>query len=268
MSSNPDSLKSNTVHVYPQEVDKELGAFPNIHPDYAYGRVLDADAADLPRTAWSFADDDRVTRADTKTYPTVSDDFYMVSDNALDTAIEFTISSLDATGDLQTLVASTDATNGTTPVLIGSGLDINFVFMSGADKENLGEVYFTHGSNFTAGVPNDVTKVLAHAPAGYGCSPQAAFTVPNNRKAIIHSFTLTISRQSGALGSAIIHCRAKRAGGSWLVVREWHTQVGHMVLPGVGMAFDPGTIVEMRLVDASDTNTSFGAEIHFDYVDL
>ena len=257
------------IHNYPTNVDVEKGFFLGLKNDYAYGRVLLSDAADVERTAWSFGDDGRVPlRGDTKVYPEVSGSFFMASSDAADTDLEFTISAIAANGDELTIVASTDGTDGRTPVNIGSGLDINFVFMSGADQENVGQIYFTNDGNFTLGIPDTAVSVLAHVPIGYGCSPQATVRVPNDKLLVVSDIVLTLSRSGGALGSAIIHCRARRPGGSWIVVREWHVQTGPIVLPANSLTFGATSIVEIRLFDVSDLDTSLGTEIHFSLIDV
>lgn len=267
-SSKNSPVTQKASHSYPWHVDEHLGFFEDIEPDYLYGRCLLTDVADNERSCWSFADDNLSTRLDRKVFPTVSSNLYMASSNASDTSVEFTISSLNAAGERVVLTASTDATNGQTPVLIGTGLDINFVFMSGDNQVNLGEVYFTNDPNFTAGVPNTPSSVLAHVPVGYGCSPQAMVTVPANKICVIDRIVITISRASGAAGSAVIHARVKRAGGSFVVAREWNMQDGTSVIPVVGMAFPAGTIVEFTIFDVSDSDTNVSVDCQFEYVEV
>lgn len=259
-----------TIHMYPPIVDLQTGYFANLEPGYACGEVIHVDAADSARTVWSFADNIASPRSDRKVFPTTGGDFFIASDNAADTSIEFTCTCIAANGDALTLVATTDATDGRTPVQFGSGLDINFVFQSGTNQTCAGEVYFTNLNDFTLGEPNTVTSVLAHVPVtvsgqGFGVSPQAFVRVPNNKEIIIKEFFISVSRDSGAAGSAIVHCKVTRPNGSEVVAREWHMQTGTVLVPATSMVFGAGTIIEMVLEDVSDTNTNCGIEMHFTF---
>jgi len=260
-----------TLHVYPQFINEQTGFYKGLDPDYAYGKVVHVDALDNARTVWSFADNAASPRSDRKIFPTASGDFFIASDNAADTSIEFTCSCIAANGDALTLVTATDATDGRTPVQFGSGLDINFVFQSGTNQKCAGELYFTNLNDFTNGEPNTVTSVLAHVPTrpagtgGYGCSPQAVVRVPNNKEMIIHEFFISLSRDGGSTGSAIVHCKVTRPNGSEIVVREWHMQTGTVSVPATNMVFGAGSIVEMVLEDVSDSNTNCGIEMHFTF---
>ena len=213
---------------------------------------------------WSFGDNDASPRLDRKAFPTGADtNFFVASSSSADKSVEFTCVGIDANGDAQTHVVSTDATDGQTPVQFGPGLDINFVFMSGDSQVNLGEIYFTNLDDFTLGRPDTPSSVLAHVPIGYGCSPQSLVRVPNGKRLIVKEFIITISRDSGAEGSVILHCKATRPNGSEITVREWHIQNGSIVVPATKMVFEAGSIIEMVLDDVSDTNTNCGVEMHF-----
>lgn len=256
------------VHTYPEWVDVERGRFDELKNDYAYGRVSLIDASDAPATVWAFGDDDEVPRLNKRVFTTTPSNFYIASDNALDTSLTFEVHGIDENGDFLVIQATTDATNGQTPVNIGYGLDLNFMFINMPDGDPQGNIYITNADNFLLGLPVNPSQVLVFTPQGYGCSPQCMLRVANNRQVVINKIILTLSRAGGASGSAIIHCRAKRAGGSWIVVREWHIQTGTAVLPTNNMVFGAGDIVEMELFDVSDNDTSLGAELHFTYVDL
>lgn len=244
-----------------------MGLFSGVEPGYLYGRCLLTDAGDPERTIWSFADDNLLIRSDRKVFPTSAGAFYVASSNALDTDLQFTVSTIDANGDRVFLTAITDATNGQTPVNFGNGLDVNFVFMSGDSQVNLGQIYFTNDPNFTLGQPGIVTSVLAHIPSQYGCSPQAILRVPNGKIMVVNKIVVTMSRTGGAAGSAIIHLRVKRDGFSTVVAREWHWQTGQDVIPVTGMAFPAGTIVEFTIFDVSSPDTSIGIDCQFDYIE-
>lgn len=261
------SLTYKYVNVYPTNAAKHMGSFSGVEPDYLYGRCLLTDAGDPERTIWSFADDNLIVRSDRKVFPTSTGNFYVASSNALDTNLQFTVSSIDENGDRVFLTATTNATNGQTPVNFGSGLDINFVFMSGDSQVNLGQIYFTNNPTFTAGQPSVVSSVLAHVPIQYGCSPQAVLRVPNGKIMVVNQIVITMSRTGGADGSAIIHARIKREGLSTVVAREWHWQTGQNVIPVTGMAFPAGTIVEFTIFDVSSVDTSIGIDCQFDYIE-
>ena len=254
-------------HVYPANVDVELGKINNIENDYLYGRVLQVDSNDPERMVWSFADDDISPRSDNKTFPTTLSNFYVASSNAADTGIVITCSTINTAGERVFITATTDASDGRTPVLFGTGVDINFVFMSGADQVNLGELYFTNSGAFTLGRPDTPSSVLAHVPIGYGCSPQALVVVPEGKTIIIEEIVLTLARASGIAGSAVVHLNVKRDGGSFVVAREWHLQSGTIVLPCNNLTFAGGSIIHFTMFDVSDMNTNIGIEAHFKYVD-
>lgn len=268
-TSKNHALSKVFQHTYPTNLDQSLQHIDGVELDYLYGRNLQIDASDPERAVWSFGDDDISPRADLKTFPTVSGNFYIASSNALDTSVEFTCSTIDASGNRVVLTATTDATNGQTPVLFGTGLDINFVFMSGDDQENLGEVYFTNDGNFTAGRPDTPSSVLCHVPIGYGCSPQAILKVPAGKKCVFENVTVGISRDSGAGGSGVLHCNVKQAGRSYVVAEEWHLQTGPPSQFDVrNLVFGPESELYFSLFSVSDTNTNVSVKVLFYYVDV
>lgn len=263
------NMTYHTVRNYPTQIDQELGKFPGLKKEYAYGRVLLTDAGDPERTVWSFADDNLTpARADRKTFPTVAANLYMASSDAADTSIQITIFTIDSSGNEAFITQSTDAADGRTPVLIGFGLDINFVFISGTDSLNVGQLYFTNDPNFTLGIPDTASSVLAHVPIGYGCSPQALIRVPNNKTLIMQSIVPTISRSGGNPGSAIFHINVRRPNGTFITTREWHLQTGMPpILPAHAMTFGPTSIVEVTVLDVSSADTNCGMELNFTLVD-
>lgn len=254
-------------HNYPSKVDEELGRITALENDYLYGRVLQVDPSDPERMVWSFADDNLSTRGDLKVFPTTTSNLYVASSNAADTNIVITCSCIDSNGERVFLTATTDATDGRTPVNFGNAVDVNFVFMSGDDQVNLGELYFTNLNDFTNGVPNTTTSVLAHVPIGYGCSPQAILRVPEKKTVIIDTIILTLARANGSAGSAVVHLNVRRDGGSFVVSREWHLQSGTIVLPCTNLTFEGGSLIHFTMFDVSDSNTNIGIEAHFKYVD-
>lgn len=259
----------HTVRNFPSQIDQELGNFPGLKKEYAYGRTLLADAGDAERTVWSFSDDNLTPiRLDRKVFPTSAANLYMSSSNAADTNIPVTMFTIDANGDEKFITQSTDATDGRTPVLIDFGLDINFVFISGTDTLNVGQLYFTNDPNFTNGIPDNPSSVLAHVPIGYGCSPQALIRVPNKKTLIVQSIVPTLSRAGGNPGSAVFHINVRRPNGTFIVTREWHLQTGMPpVLPAHGMVFGPTSIVEVTVFDVSSADTNCGMEVNFTLVE-
>jgi len=259
---------TQTIHVYPPEVDLENGYFEELEPDYAYGWIDHMDKTDNPRTVGSFATNDASPRLDRKVFPTTSGDFFIASDNAADTSIEFTCSCIAANGDALTLIATTDATDGTTPVQFGSGLDINFVVITGQDQTPIGDIYFTNLNDFTGGQPNTVTSVLAHVPVDYGCSPQSLVRVPNNRRLIIKKFYISHTRTGGSVGSAVIQLRTKRANGSEVVSEEWKVQTGFNPTDGINLVYEAGSIIEFVVKSVSDTDHDISAKMLFIYEEV
>ena len=255
---------------FPVDIDIESKFFDGLERDYTYGRALMVDAADAERTVWSFADDDLTPiRGDRKIFPTSAANLYVSSSDAADTGIEITCQVILADGSRQDTVVVTDATDGRTPVLITNGLDINFVFISGEDSLNVGQLYFTNDPNFTNGIPDVPASVLAHVPIGYGCSPQALVRVPKGKNLIVNSIVPTLSRGSGGAGSAIFHINVRRPNGTFIVTREWHLQTGNPpMIPAHNMVFGPTSIIEVTVLDVSDNNTNCGMEVNFTLVDI
>lgn len=252
------------VHVYPANVSVERNVFPDIINNYTYGRVWLTDAGDNPRTIWSFADDDISPRHDTKLFPSTPNQIWVASDDPTDVGTTWTVNGIDANGDFWGDSVTLDATDATIPVLLGTGIDINFTFLSGDNQTHDGNIYFVIENAFTNGIPDNPENVICHVPAGYACSPQNVLRVPRGKEFILNNIILSLSRSGGAAGSAVIKCWVRVGyNGSFTVAREWHIQTGTAVLPTNHMRLPEGSIFELRIDDVSSVDTNVTSEVHY-----
>lgn len=244
-----------------------LGRIDGIEEDTKFGCVTGIDAADNAKDVWDWASDD-LTGADTKTFPTSAATLYIASDNAGDTSISVQVGYIDGNGARQSVVVTTDASDGTTPVSLGvSGLDVNRAFINGDGQSASGNLYIQQGSGFSSGVPSDASAVLAFIRAGDGQTQQAIFTVPNGFKMHITGMVWAINRASGAAGSATCLLKVKTPGGSWLKKRRLYLDNGLHVKTVRGLVFEPGTKVVMHVQDVSDGDTNVTGELQFNLVE-
>ena len=248
------------------DTEVALGNITGYELNAKFGRVKNIDAADNAVDIWAFADDTASPRADTKTFPSAASTIYVTSSSASDTAVTVTVQYISSTGAAVTVTGV--ALNGQTPVSIGAtGLDVNRMYVDGATAA-VGIIYATVGNDFTAGVPNDVTDVLAVAPVGFQQSQLAHFTVPLAKTLVINDVLMTVSRASGSAGSADVTLRVKNFGGVSRIRREWfpttsvpiNSQVGGIVIPARSQ-------IVWRVDDVSDADTNVSVIWGYQLVD-
>lgn len=252
------------VRTVSSDIDLALGRFSGFTEDAKFGLVTGIDAADSEVDIWAMANDTFANRLDQKTFPTSAATLYMASDDNADTA-EVTVEYLDSSGELQTVTADL---NGNTPVNLGvTGLDSNRAYLSGDNQTAAGNIYITNDSAFTSGVPDTLSSTLAFIPAGYGHTQQCLYQVPTGKICRVKKAIVTISRASGAAGSAEIHVIVKKSGGSWRVLREWNLSNGNFVKEVAGIVLNAGDLIRFTVPDVSDTGTNITGEFHYDLVD-
>lgn len=108
------------------------------------------------------------------TFNDVASNLYLTSSDSGDTGFIF-IRWLDEDCIEQ---QGTYQLNGTTPVLIGSGIRVNQAFTAGVDK-TLGDIYVSNALSHTNGVPSQATTVMMYEQKTQTRS-MALYTVPAN----------------------------------------------------------------------------------------
>jgi len=249
--------------VFDLDVDIALGNVDGISYNDKFGLVKGIDAADAAADLWAWGSDP-LAGAPTKVFPSVAGDLFIASDAAGDTDVDVTIVYLDATGVERTVTKNLD---GQTPVDVEvTALDSNRMWISGATAA-VGNIYLSTSGSFTAGVPDVATTVVAFIEAGYGQTEQCTYTVPSGKKMVLTLLQVSMSRGSGAAGSAEVQLRVKPSGGSVLVKREWQATDSSPVKDGTVFVFAALTQVVVRVKDVSDGDTHLTGVWKFYLVD-
>ena len=247
------------------DTDLAIGLIPGITEDSKFGTVEAQDAADNPVTIWRLADDARSPRLDKHPFPTSAFTLYATSSDGSDTAVTLTVDYIDANGYGRTV----DVTlTGQTPVQVsatGDCLNCNRAENTGGTAA-AGDIYLMQGNSVSSGVPSTIGDTVAFIPVNYGQTQQAAYTVPVGYAIRMKQAVLTISRDSGADGSAEIHVETRKYGKTWIVKREWHLQNGVFTKPLAGLVFPARTSIQMIVQDVSDLDTNVTGEWHYDLV--
>ena len=246
-------------------IDLALGRFQGMVSDTKFGRVSNLDAADPPVDIWAFGDDTVSPRSSAKTFPTSAATIYLASSNAGDTTQTVDVDYIDANGDAQT--ASAVALNGQTPVSIGAtGLDVNRIKVVSATGA-AGVVYASITNNFTGGAPNNVTDILAVAPAGYQQSQLSHFTVPLGKTLIMNRIFLSVARSSGSAGSARVLLKMKPFGQAERVIREFFLTTNYPIDPdNIALVIPARAQITWEVSSVSDTDSSFSVAWGYDLV--
>lgn len=248
------------------DTEVALGNIQNYSSAVKFGRVKNIDAADSAVDIWAYADDGLSSRADTKTFPSVAATIYLCSSSASDTAVDVTVAYIDSTGAAAT---ATDVTlTGQTPVSIGAtGLDVNGIRVTGSTAA-VGIIYASITNAFTAGVPDDPADILAVAPVGYQQSQLSHFTVPLAKTLVMKELLLTVSRSSGAAGSADVTLRIKEFGGVSRVRREYFPTQAVPIDRGVTNLVVPArSQIVWRVDDVSDADTNISCIWAYELID-
>lgn len=245
-------------------LDLAFGRFEGMDEDAKFGSVQSMDAADAPFDCWEFATDTLATRSATKTWPTTASTFYIASSDNSDTQT-IAVHYLDSTGAPQ--VANLTLT-GRTPLSIGStAIDCNRLRIGDNQAANAGAIYLATANNFTTGVPNDVNQVVAYIPVGLKQTQQAMDQVPLNYRDRIKWMHITVSRASGAAGSAILAFEIKKGSGGWTRKRTFFPTTSVPInKPMAGLVFDELVQMRLRVLSVSDADTSISGIWHRDRI--
>lgn len=250
------------------ELDLVLGRLPGVTEESRLGAVRAIDIADSTVTIWSFADDYISPRANTKPWPSAAVTLYISSASAADTSKVFTVEVINGSGVRSYVTATTDATDGRTPVAFAAsaGMDVNDVRLTGSGQTQAGDVYINMENNHTAGVPNDATKVIAFSAGGSGKSRAAAYYVPAGFSCHIKRVTFSITLNTGAACSCFVRLRVRRAGESWVTEREWELENGTHVFEEAGLVYAANSRIELDLRDTLNDDTNVTGKFDFDLV--
>ena len=130
-----------------------------------------------------------------------------ISSSAAADTLSVTVSYLDGTTWLEksetiTLTGQTAVTLADTTIIRINGMVING---SGAQDLSHGVIYAVNdGESHTAGIPNDLAKVLSVIPANHGVSKTCVFTTPDGiKRALIRN--LRINSAEGIDGQVFIY---------------------------------------------------------------
>lgn len=265
LSINIRANKGEAILTASFETEVALGHISGYEVNTKFGRVKAIDAADAAVDVWAFADDTASPRSNTKTFPTSAATLYLCSSSTSDTAVEVTVDYIDSSGAAAT---ATVTLTGQTPVSIGAtGLDINRLRVTGSTAA-VGIIYGANTNDFTGGAPNDVTDVLAIAPAGYQQSQLSHFTVPSGKTLVMKDILLTISRASGGVGSADVTLRVKESGGVSRIRREFFPTSSVPITNGIqDFVVNAGGQIVWRVDDVSDNDTNISCVWSYELID-
>ena len=151
--------------------------------------------------------------------------------------------------------------NGTTAVTTSSTwyrINKAYVLTAGSGGSNAGTITIRHSST--------TANVFVQMPVGFNETTIAAYTVPAEKTLLLKRIRTSITRASGAAGSATVTLRVRETGGVFRAIRVFEvqtasttdfTQLGGDILPA-------GTDIKFRIDQVSDNDTV--AEAAFEYV--
>jgi len=241
------------------QVEVALGHIPGYSNGTKFGSIRLIDAADAqPLTIWRLADDGRTPlRVERKTFATVASNAWVASNNALDAGKQITVELNNSNNNFVTHTLTLNAVDGRTPVDTGiSALDCNVAYLSGDTQTLSGDVYVTNTNNFTNGVPNLGSQVLAFIPQADARTQQSVYRVPSGYTMIIRNVYSTITAGTSN-GSVQVTLRIKPDGGSWYVVRPYAITTAIALDRQEVITLSENSLVEFTVSDigGNDTNT-------------
>jgi hypothetical protein len=221
---------------------------------YKFGRNPDIDTATVPEEVC----DNSLAYV----WPSSAGTVNLSSSNDADT-MDVTIFGLDANYLQQT--EDVTLTGNTIAPTANTYLRLHRMYIAGG-TEPAGDVYAQTATAVTAGVPDDLTAVLAKITQGYNQTLQAVYTVPKNFKEFhLRKWTAAIRSAAAAAGATLaIQTRAEGGVFRTRATCEVHTYAGMM-----NMTFgDPssmhsdhyihlsgGTDIRIRVTDVSNNNS-------------
>jgi len=128
----------------------------------------------------------------TYNFLSVAQPIYISSSSATDTSVTMLVSVLDVNYDRVDLVVNV---NGQTKTLLAGGnyIRIFSVFNIG-NVSHVGDVYVYPNITVTAGVPNDLTQVIAKSDIAKQQSNMAILTIPNNKRGLLKTIIVTANK--------------------------------------------------------------------------
>ena len=241
------------------QVEVALGNIPGYSNGTKFGSIRLIDQSDAqPLTIWRLADDGRTPlRIERKTFQTVASNAWVASNNVLDAGKQITVQLNNSLNELVEHTLTLNAVDGRTPVDTGiSALDCNVAFLSGDTQTLSGDVYVTNANNFTNGVPNLGSEVLAFVPQEAARTQQSVYRVPSGHTMIIRNVFSTLTAGTSN-GSVQVTLRVKPSGGSWYVVRPYAITTSVGLDRKEVIVLSENSLVEFTIssVGGNDTNT-------------
>jgi len=236
--------------------------------DEKFGFITGMDPLDSPTDVWAMGNDGFANKLNNKTFPSSAATLYIASDDSADISLYVTLIYNDSNDVQQEVEVQLDATDAQTAVNTGvSAIDCNRAYLSGDDETAAGNIYVSRNSSFTSGVPSTLSNTLALIPAGLGQTQQCMDRVPAYKKLWIKRVFASISRTSGAAGSADVYFLVKPAGGSWRTYRPYRMTTSTPVNQEcAGLVFDSGSIVKMVVDEVSDNDTNVYTSYQYEYL--
>ncbi len=240
------------VKTIPSKVDILLGNITDLTEEGKFGFVQGLDAFDVPRDVWQYGSDG-LGGADVKTFLTSAQPLFIVSDSVVDTTVTVKCFYIDGFGVEQGV---TKTLNGQMSIPLDViGLDVIRASVESV-TEAVGNIDISSENAFTAGVPDDVSKVLAYIGQSYGQTEQCLLTVPLNTSMILNGVYVYIAREKGAAGSAQVDLRVREFGKSWVVKRPWQVTTSFPISEDVyDLIFPARSQVVLRVRSISDSDT-------------
>lgn len=254
--SDQDSI---VVRSADPQVDMALGRLDGFRIGEKFGRNGDVDRASTPEDVWSFGG----------TYTGQPLDFTpetvtVVSSSTSDASAGVggrTVMFFGLKSDTSTAYEfETVALNGTTPVTsIGTWWRVNRakIITAGTEGHNVGVI--TIASSTTT------ENVFAAMPAELNQTNIAAYTVEAGHSIILKRPRLSITRSTGADGSALITQRVREPGTVYHGAKSYDIQTGDNVnYTAFGGDICPaGTDIKYTVESVSDDNTRVGVDIEY-----
>ena len=241
--------------------DVGLGKLPNHSSGIMHGLSFELAVGSMD-TVWPLAKVDGEGGSMSKTLPTSSAEIFIVSDNVADTS-DIYLEYLDAN---LALVGVTVTLTGQTPVSVATGFDCNTAELVSDNATLAGSVAIYKGTA-TLGLPDDITLVLAYITPDFGRTQQLTYTVPLNKTLVITKVSMQISRQGGALCSAMGILRIKKPGSSWQAHRTYTLTNAYSTDREDLIVLHTGAQVEMKVTDVSDLLCTVTGQYNYQLID-
>lgn len=252
--------KVTLVRYVDPSIDLVLGKIDGITTDVKFGRNGDIGTATAPEDMWA-GGGEYTGHPVSFTPETVSVASASPNDTSAGTGAR-TLRILGLRASTSTAYESEDIIlNGTTPVVsVNTWWRINraYVLTAGSGGANAGII--------TINPTVTTASVFAKLPLGYNQTHIGAYTVPAKHKIIIKRLRVSITRATGADGSATISLRAREPGGVFRSRRIYELSTSGSTEASAfgGLLIGAGTDIKYRIEDVSDNGTV--AEGEFEYL--